>query len=97
MCVEPAPSDLVATRVGVEYRTESSEQWRYEHDRTAQFVALFHEILALQEVGVDMLCLETVAMFAQAMNSYTHVGEQVDKVVHVENIGYVVDDDFVGS
>ena len=40
--------------------------------------------------------LETVAMFAQPINPYTHVREQVDEVVHIENIGYVVDDDFVG-
>ena len=95
--VEAAATNLVSAGIGKVHHAQATQQRPYQQHRATQFGAFVHEVLTLDELGVDVFGFETIGAVAFMLHSDAHVLEQVYQVVHVHNVGDVVDDHLLAS
>lgn len=91
MCINLAPTDLVAARLG-EKRLSETRQQRTDHEhRPAERRATPHEILRRDIVCIDIVGLEQIVAFASALHLHSHTLKQSDKIAHIEYLRDVCD------
>ena len=91
VCVEPAAANLVASRFRDQRPSEASHKRSDDHHRASQARTAAQEIGRLEIVQVYPVGLKGIASGSQLLHAHTHVAQQVDQVVHVEDVGHVVD------
>ena len=91
MGVQTSATNLVATRLGDDGLAEASEQRTDEQHRAAQRGTLAYKRVALQIVQVQVLGAERVVVGRILLHVHPHVLQQADEVVHVQNVGHVLD------
>ena len=87
--VQPPAANLVASGFGDDGAPEAGHQRPCQHHRAAQAGARLQESLALQVVQVHVRGLEAVGVRAFLGHPHAHVAQQLDEVVHVEDVGHV--------
>ena len=93
MGVEPAPSDLIAAGLGHDSLAETCEQRSDHEHRTAQGGAFPDELITFQIRQVHLVGLERVVVARQPFHLYVDVSEQLDEIVHIKDVGNVVNGD----
>ena len=95
--VQTASSDLVSSWFGHVGHAEAGDERTHHHHTTTQARSLLDEILGLEIVEVDLAGLQADFVGSVAAYLDAHAFEQVDEVVDVEDVGKVLDDDFLAG
>jgi len=83
--------NLVAPRFGHDGTAEACQQRTDGEHRPPQCGALAHELVAAQVFQVHLVGLEGIAALAAGCHLHVDVAQQLDQVVHVEDVGNVAD------
>ena len=89
--IKTSASYLVAARFCHSGVSESSQEWSHEQHAASESGTLLHILVAVEIFEVDVIGLECIVVARVACHLYTDFFEQLDKVVDVENVGYVGD------
>ena len=87
--VQSAPSYLVASGFGDDSFSEAGNQRADQHYRAAQAGTCLQEGVALQIAQVHVCGLETIGVGAFLRHLHPHVAQQLDEVVHVQDVGHI--------
>lgn len=90
MRIQPAASYLVSSRLGNHSLAEACHHRAYQHNRTTQAGAPFQELVAFQIGEIHIGCPETIRVDTLLRYRDTHIPHQLDKVVDVQYVRYVV-------
>ena len=93
--IYPAPAYLVSSRLGYDRLAETGKQRAYEHDRAAQRGTLLYEIITLKVTDIHIIGLEAVCIHPFFAYLNPHFAEQLYEVVHIENVGHIMNSHFV--
>ena len=96
MGVKAASAYLVPTWFGYAGSVETSEQWAEHEDAASQLGASLCELHASEVVHVEIVRLESPCVVAHVDDSYSHLAEEVDEIVDIEDVWYILDGDGVG-
>ena len=89
--VESAASNLVAPGFGNGCPAEAPEQGTDEQHTSAQGCTLANKLCAVEKVEVEVIGLEGEIVAVVARYPHPHVAKELNEVLHVENVGNVID------
>ena len=90
MGVQTAAAYLVSARFGNHSLAKACHHRSYEHDRTAQAGTPFQEFIALQIGKINIGCLKAICIDAFFRYVHSHIPHQLNQVVHIQDVRYVV-------
>ena len=90
MSVYMTTANLVAARLGHDGLAAAGQHRPHQHNRTAQRAVAAGKVVALEEIHIDVGCLERPAPPVQFANLNAQIAKQPDEIVHVHNVGDVV-------
>ena len=91
MRIKTAAAYLVTARLGYECLSETGNQRTDQHDRPAQLRAALQEIIAFQVSQIHEIGLERIGFNIRLRYLYSHIAEQLNQIVHIQNIGDIAD------
>ena len=95
MGVEPPAADLVPTRLSGQGIAEAGEHRAGEHDGAAEGGVALEELRSAEIRRVYVLGAEGIAAIAQLLGSDSHVLQEGDEVIDIQNVGHIVDGYFL--
>ena len=93
--VQPTASDLVATRLGIHGLAASPEHGTNEHHRTTKLGTFLQKSLTRGKLQIQLVGLKAVRIDPLARHFHAHVAEQLDEIVHIQDVGHVMDGHFL--
>ncbi len=97
MGIHASATDLIAARTGYVSPTKTRKRRAGYHDTTSQTTAHPFVLGVQEKFEVHGLGLETVAARTEHVHLYAHCLQQVYELIHVHDIGNVVDGDRLGG
>ena len=93
MGVKPAPSYLVAPGFTHCCLAETAKKWAYHEHGATQGSTFFHKVDAVKIIKIQLIGLKSIVVSAVAFHLNAYLLKQTDKVVYIENVGYVANRD----
>ena len=90
MRVQTPATDFVSTRLGICHFAQTRQKRTDEHNGTTQFIAFLEEVRAAQISRVKAAGGEGVLAFRQFLYRNAHRCEQVDEVIHIEDVRQII-------
>ena len=91
MRIQTTASDLVAPRLRDQCLAETCHQRTDDHNRTTQRSAFTQEVVRIQIIQIDVIGLERIGIGCRMFHFHLHVAQKLNKVVYIQDIGYIVD------
>ena len=96
MSVKSASANFVASGLCHDSLAEAAEQRAYHQYAAAQGGTLLDEVFTFKVFQVEVVGLETVFVVCQLLHLHAYVAQKLYEVVHVENVGNVLDAHLAG-
>ena len=97
MGIQTTATNLVPSRFGDQRFTETGNHRTYQHDGTPQAGTFLQELIAFEISQIYIFGLKAISINAFLCNRHSHLTQELNQVVDIQNVRYIVHRHFLFS